>query len=182
VVTLREAVIIFLAILTIGSGCLSTPVVDKEKAGYIAVIRFQETQQITGSPYLAPYTVRDPGGDAYAVYFNITSAQGEQIGFAEYYVDKYTRDIYVSPNFGTSLAIEQSDSIKRVFNRYPEAKIEPNLIKTESPTGNQYIWDITVIANGVRTARFGYDAVNEKVLSESFLQLRSIDINTGENR
>jgi hypothetical protein len=167
---------IFIALLILFTGCLSTAVVDKEKAGYIAGIRFLETHP----GEVAAYSVSDPGGDAFLVYFNITNQEGVQTDFAEYYVDRFTKDIYVSSNYATRLAIPQSPNLERLFKKYPEAKVHGNLIKTDDDAGRKYVWEIRVIANGVNVAVIGFDAAEEKLLGENIKDSLSFDINLGK--
>lgn len=165
---------VFLAFALITAGCLSTPAVNKETAGYLAGIRFLETHPSK----TASYTVKDRGGDAYVVYFNITSPEGIQEEFAEYYVDKFTKDVYVSSTYATLLAVKGSPDLKKLFERYPNAKGEPNLIKTETPEGQKYIWEIRIIANGVDVAVFAFDALEEKLLQERIKSYQMVNIQT----
>ncbi len=169
-------IIAFLFTAMVISGCISAPAaIDKEKAGYIAGIKFLETHP--GEQ--ATYIVTDTGGDAYSVYFNITGPTGEDKGFAEYHVDKRSRDVYVSSVFATSLAIKQSVGLTRVFERYSEAKIDGNLISDKK---GSYVWNIHVIANGVDIADFKFDAVEEKIIGEPNIKSYfTLNINTGEN-
>lgn len=167
---------ILIIVFIISAGCLTPPNIDEEKAGYIAGIRFLETNP--GEK--ASYRVSDPGGDAYRVYFNI-SKEGFKNGFAEYYVDKFNRDTYVTPNYAIVLAIEENERVKSLFTRYPNAKVEGTLL-TELSGDNKYIWEIRVIANGVNIAVFAFDGVEEKILGEpSFKTNLPVNINTGEN-
>ncbi|RMF88884.1 MAG: hypothetical protein D6733_07580, partial [Methanobacteriota archaeon] len=118
--------------------------------------------------------------DAYVVYFNITGPNGTQKDFAEYYVDKYTRDVYASNNYAVKLAIEQSPNIKRIYDRYPHTEGEPLLIKSETQNGHSYIWELRLIANGVEVAVFRFDAVKEKLLSEQInIYSPQVNIRTG---
>lgn len=162
--------VVFLALALTTSGCLSTPLVDKEKAGYIAGIRFLESNP----GETASYTVSDPGGDAYLVSFSI--AEGEETGFAEYYVDRYTRTVYVSSRYATELAIDQSPGLARLFERYPEAKVDGNLLDPENVAGRRYVWEIRVIANGVNVAVFAFDAANEELINENIKTYRVFSI------
>jgi hypothetical protein len=155
--------VILLTLTLITSGCLSTPSVDSEKAGLLAGIRFLETHP----GEIATYSVKDPGGDAYLVYFNITSEEGVQTGFAEYYVDRFSRDVYVSSNFATFLAIDQSLKLERLFNRYPHAKYDGALLKSKKDGAPRYVWQIRVVANGVDLGDFSFDADEEKFLREN---------------
>ena len=164
--------VVFLALALITSGCLSTPQVDKEKAGYIAGIKFLESHPTE----TASYTVSDPGGDAFLVSFSIVSAEGVETGFAEYYVDRYTRDVYVSTKYATSLAIDQSPGLTRLFERYPEAKVDGNLIDPKIVGERRYVWEIRVIANGVNVAVFAFDAASEKLLNENIKTPQVINI------
>lgn len=165
--------IVLLFSMLIVSGCLDTPSVDKEKAGYLAGIKFLETHP----GQTASYTVKDPGGDAFIVYFNVTSSEGVQLGFAEYYVDRFNRDIYVSSSYATVLATGQSPNLERLFNRYPEAKSDGSLIKTESPEGRKYAWEIRIITNGVEIAVFRFDAVEEKLLGGLNIKTADYSVN-----
>jgi hypothetical protein len=162
----------FFTLALIISGCLSTPNVDKEKAGYIAGIKFLESHPTE----TASYTVSDPGGEAFLVSFSIVSPEGEETGFAEYYVDRYTRDVYVSTKYATLLAIDQSPGLKRLFERYPEAKVDGGLLDPESVAGKRYVWEIRVIANGVDVAVFAFDAASEKLLNENIKTYQVINI------
>jgi hypothetical protein len=168
--------ITLIIILIFISGCLSTAVVDKEKAGYIAGIRFLETHP----GEVASYSISDPGGDAFLVYFNMTNQEGVQTDFAEYYVDRFTKDIYVSSNYATRLAIPQSPELERLFKKYPEAKVHGNLIKTDDSASRKYVWEIRVIANGVNVAVIGFDAAEEKLLAKNIKDSLSFDINLGK--
>jgi hypothetical protein len=155
--------VILLTLTLLSSGCVSTPSVDREKAGLLAGVRFLETHP----GEIATYSVRDPGGDAYLVYFNITSEDGVQTGFAEYYVDRFSRDVYVSSNFATILAIDQSPRLDRLFNRYPHAKYDGTLIKSKKEGQPMYVWQIRVVADGVDLGDFSFDANEEKFLREN---------------
>jgi hypothetical protein len=164
---------IFFVFALITLGCLSTPVIDSEKAGYLAGIKFLETHP--GAT--ASYTSTDTGGDAFVVYFNITMPEEGESDFAEYYVDKYTRDVYASPKYSSKLAIEQSLNLKRLFERYPNAEGEPLLIKTETPNGNRYVWELRLVANGVEVAIYVFDAVDERLLAEQ-IEMYQLSIQT----
>ncbi len=155
----RISLLLFLAVFSLG--CLKTPNIDEEKAGLIAGVRFLETYP----GQVASYTVKDTGGDAYVVYFNVTSPEGKQIGFAEYYVDKFTKDVYASPKYAAAKAIEENSDVKTIYLRYPGAKTDPHLIIAEEPEGRRYVWEIKVIANAVDVAVIRYDATNDRLLS-----------------
>ena len=158
--SLKSGAIILLILLVSATGCLNTPNIDKEKAGYIAGIRFLETHP----GEVASYSVRDPGGDAYVVYFNRTAPGGAAHDFAEYYVDKYNRDVYVSPRYATVLAIDENKQLETLFKRYPSAQVEGELLDPSKAGGKKYVWKIRVIANGADAAIFGFDAVEEKIV------------------
>jgi hypothetical protein len=169
----EKARIIFLVFAFSMSGCLNTVVVDKEKAGYIAGIRFLEKHP----GVVASYTVKDPGGDAFVVYFNITSSDEGQTDFAEYHVNKFTKEVFVSSKYATVLAVDQSPELESLFKRYPRAKIEGNLIKTKTPEGMKYYWEVNIIANGVNIAKFLFDAGEERLKSQSLLTSKVPQVN-----
>ncbi|GBE18312.1 hypothetical protein BMS3Abin16_00908 [archaeon BMS3Abin16] len=154
------AIVVLLILLVSAAGCLNTPNIDKEKAGYIAGIHFLETHP----GEVASYSVSDPGGDAYVVYFNRTAPGGAAHDFAEYYVDKYNRNVYVSSKYATVLAVTQNKDLEKLFKRYPSAQIEGELLDPSEAGGKKYVWKIRVIANGVHAAIFGFDAVEEKIV------------------
>ncbi len=156
----KSGTIILLILLVFAAGCLNTPNIDKEKAGYIAGIHFLETHP----GEVATYSVSDPGGDAYVVYFDRTAQVGAPQDFAEYYVDKYNRQVYVSPKYATILAVEQNNDLERLFKRYPSAQVEGELLNPSEVSGKKYVWKIRVIANGANAAIFGFDALEEKLL------------------
>jgi hypothetical protein len=165
------AIFFVFALITIG--CVSAPAIDSEKAGYLAGIKFLETHP----GETASYTTTDTGGDAFVVYFNITMPEEGESDFAEYYVDKYTRDVYASPKYSSKLAIEQSPNLKMLNNRYPHAEGEPLLIKSETPTGRRYVWELRLVANGVEIAIYVFDAVDERLLAEQ-IEMYQVNIQT----
>ena len=159
-----------IVIAVIISACVSAPTIDKEKAGYLAGIRFLETHP----GEVASYSVKDPGGDAYVVFFNTTTSSDDvRIDFAEYFVDKYTKDVYVSSKYANALSIEKSSNINALFKRYPSAKYTANLLETGEGENIKRIWEIRVIANSVDVAVFAFDADEELVLGENFAAIQS---------
>jgi|GEM_PF-3138353 len=158
--SLKVTWIVLLIFLVSAAGCLSTPNIDKEKAGYIAGIRFLETHP----GEVASYSVSDSGKDTYIVYFTRTAPGGAAQDFAEYYVDKYNRDVYVSPKFATVLAIDENPQLEALFKRYPSAQIEGALLDPSEVAGKKYVWKIRVLANSADVAIFGFDALDEVVV------------------
>jgi len=170
----KRAPALIAILLILSTACVTPPPVDREKAGYLAGIRFLETHP--GAK--ASYSIKDPGGEAYLVTFNITSGSEDE-GFAEYYVDKFTRDVYVSSRYAVLLALRESDSLRQLFQRYPNAKTSGELLKAGKQGERRYVWEIRVVGDGHELAVFGFDAKEEKLLAEKIKSNYLLTMRTG---
>jgi hypothetical protein len=162
---MEKRIPLILILLVLGLGCLESPVVDKEKAGLLAGIRFLETHP----GEIAKYSVRN-GGDFFLVYFNITAPNGQQKDFAEYYVDKYNRDVYVSGNYASRIAMERNPNVRRILET---GEGKQNLLKLDNEADRGYVWEVKLTDNKADLGVFYFDAVAEKLIQ---VRLRNFDV------
>lgn len=158
-----RSLLAFIFVVVLFSACLGAaekPKVDKEKALLLARVRFLEA-----NPGRTGVEDLREEGKTYVISYNITDAKKGEIDFAEYYVDKYTGQAFASAKYSLALAVKASPDLKAIFERYPSATTSAELIESPDKKEPSYIWEMSIIANGMNIASIRFDAVNEKIVS-----------------